>query len=135
MNTIAISQYTSFFHDGSIMNIEHLGSNLIFTMGSAEIDREDLKDNIILSSNDRIKGKLHIEKVKTIVINDQLFLGILKQEYDDGEILHLTIKKHFVEITVQWIDFPPKLEKEVFSIIQVQAEKIYWENIPDLPWD
>ena len=130
-----ISKYTSFFHDGSIMNIEHIGSNLIFTMGSAEMDKEDLKDNIALSKNNRIKGKLHIDGVQTIIIDDQSFLGKMKQEYDHGDILHLTIKNNFVELTVEWIDFPPKVEREFFSVIQIEAKKIYWENIPDLPWD
>lgn len=50
-------------------------------MGSAQIDKEDLKDIIIFSSNDRIKGKLHIGKVKAILINDETFLGILIKTY------------------------------------------------------
>lgn len=128
-----ISNYTSFFHDGSIMNIEHIGSNLIFTMGSAEMDQGDLKDNIVLSSNNRIKGKLHIDGIQTIFIDNQSFPGKMRPEYDHGDILHLTIKNNFVELTVEWIDFPPKTEREVFSVIQIEAEKIYWENIPNLP--
>lgn len=84
-----ICKYTSFFHDGSIMNIQHIGANLIFTMGSAEINKEHLKDNIFLSSNDRIKGKLHINGIQTIIIDSQSFLGKMKPEYDHGDVLHL----------------------------------------------
>ncbi|MGL4348505.1 MAG: hypothetical protein ACRCSV_03510 [Chlamydiales bacterium] len=76
------------------MNIEHVGSNLILTVGSAEIDKEDIKDNIILSSNNRIKGKLHLNRIQTIIIDNQSFLGKMKQEHDYGDILHLIIKKN-----------------------------------------
>lgn len=128
-----ISIYQDFFHDGSIMNVEHVGSNLILTIGSAQVDTEDIKDDIILSSNSRIKGKLHIDRIETIIIDNQSFLGKMKQQHDHGDILELIIKKNFLDLAVEWIDFPPKPEKQVFSVIQVKAEKIYWENIPDLP--
>lgn len=133
-----ISKYTSFFHDGSIMNIEHLGSNLIFTMGSAEMHEEDLQDNIALSKGDPFKclrGKLHIEEIRKILLDDIPLSRILKKEYDDGDIFRLEIKKNSVEICVIWEDFPPKPKRNSFSVIKIDAEKIYWENIPDLPWD
>jgi len=43
-------------------------------MESAEIDKEDFKENIQTSKNNRIVGKLHIEKIKFVKENDILKL-------------------------------------------------------------
>ena len=44
-----IKNYTSFFHDGSINEINHGENKITISMESAEIDREDLKDNTDLA--------------------------------------------------------------------------------------
>ena len=48
-----ISKYTDFFHDGSIIDIHHTGDHMVILMASAEIDEEDITDDIILSKDDR----------------------------------------------------------------------------------
>lgn len=128
-----ISKYQDFFHDGSIIDISHKENNIVLSMESAEMDKEDLTDDIILSKDDSIKGKLYINRVHNIIINEEPFLGILKQEYDHGSIFELSIKKKAVEISVEWIDFPPKPKRSDFSVIEIQAEDVYWENVPNLP--
>lgn len=138
MNEIDISKYDGYFHDGSILAIDHQGDKIIFSMTSAEMHEEDLQDNIPLSKDDPFKclrGKLHVEGISKILIDNVPLSGILKQEYDDGDIFRLEIKKKSVEICVIWEDFPPKLKQNSFSVIKIDAKKIYWENIPDLPWD
>lgn len=102
-------------------------------MESAEIDKEDLVEDIPLSKDDSIKGKFYINGIHSITINNEPFLGILKQRYDHGSIFELSVQKNFIEICVEWIDFPPKTRRNDFSVIKIEAEKICWENIPILP--
>jgi hypothetical protein len=100
-------------------------------MWSAEMDPDDMLDNIPLS-DDRLKGKLHIEGIKTITVNRQPFTGQLKIETDNGEILDLEIQKNHLELFVEWCNFKSPAPTIRFSSIQIEAEKIYWEPVPDL---
>ncbi len=129
---IEISKYAAFFHDGSVMDIRHTGKNLEFSMASAEMDKEDVKDNIILSKDDSIQGKLHLEGIKSIVIGGKSFLGRLEKKYDRGTIFDFELTKNSIELSIDWIDFPPKPEVNEFSVIKIEVEKIWWENIPNL---
>ncbi len=97
-------------------------------MESAEIDEEDLKDTTILSENHRIQGKLHLENIKNIKENGKPYLVVLKMKYEDAEIFHLEIDKNKVELQIKWSSCPPKLCIEDFSTIEIEAEKIWWEN-------
>src|SRR3972149_3210149 len=127
-----ISKYSAFFHDGSIMDIRHTKDKIEFSMASAEMDREDVGDDIHLSKDDSIQGKLHIEGVKNIKINKKTFRGVIKKIYDNGRIFDFEIKKNGVEISIDWVNFPPKNEVDEFTVIEIEAKKIWWENIPDL---
>jgi hypothetical protein len=64
-----IEYYSQFFHDGAIVSIEHHHNNMEISMESAQMDSEDLKDDIKLSKDDCIRGKLHLENIKTISID------------------------------------------------------------------
>lgn len=135
MKKNSIEYYTSFFHDGSIIAIEHHHNNMEISMQSAQMDIEDLKDDIKLSKDDCIKGKLHLENIKTISINEIPYFGILQMPYDGGDIFHFIVDKQMVELQIIWVNFPPKLDVptvDEFSTIKITAEKIWWENIPDL---
>ena len=59
-----ISKYTSYFHDGSLIAIDCGKNNteLTLTMENAEVDPEDINDNIRLSK----KGKLHLKGIKSL---------------------------------------------------------------------
>ena len=52
--------------------------------------------------------------------------------YDSGSILDFEILNHKVILGIEWTDYPPKPRKSDFSTIEIEAEKIWWENIPDL---
>lgn len=133
-----ISYYEAFFHDGELKNIEHKNDTVVLTMCSSEMDYDDVADKHIELAQDPItciKGKLHIEEVEQITISEQPFHKKLKMFYDDAEIFKLKIEKRRVEICIKWTDFPPKPRKSDFSVIQIQGKKIYWENLPKLPWD
>lgn len=127
-----ISKYAAFFHDGSIVDIHHMGDKIEFSMASAEMDQEDNKDNIALSRDDSIQGKLHVEGVKCTTIGGKPFLGTLKKDYDSGKIFDFEITENSVELSIDWVNFPPKPDINEFSIIKIEAERIWWENIPDL---
>jgi hypothetical protein len=127
-----ISKYTSLFHDGSVMYINHVNNEMIIFMESAEVDEEDIDDDIILSKDDRIRGKLHIENIKNIKINNKLFLKTIENTYDDGGIVNFKIAKNSIKLSLDWVNFPPKQKIDEFWIIQIEAEKIWWETIPEL---
>lgn len=124
------SNYTDFFHDGSVIDIKNVGDKIEIFMKSAEIDREELMGEIALSKEDRIIGKLHIEGIESININKKDFLQKLTKKYDLGKIFDFEIKKNLVELSIDWVDFPPKPQVNEFSNIKIKAKKIYWENLP-----
>lgn len=133
-----ISKYQDFFHDGDLKAIEHKKNKVILTMTSAEMDEEDLVTDIKLSNEDPftcLRGKLHIEGIRRIFINKKPFKGILKKEHDNIEIFDLLIEKNEVKLSIEGTNYPPNPDKEDFFVIQIEANKIYWENIPSLPWD
>ena len=133
-----IINYTSYFHDGGIINIEQKNNNISISMESAEMDPDDLKENVLLSKYNTIKGKLCIEGIVSIMINEKPFNRKLIMTHDDGEILDFEfLNNHIIKLGIQWNNFPPKPIDLDFSIIRIEAEKIWWENIPDLydPFD
>ncbi|VHO01886.1 hypothetical protein [Candidatus Rhabdochlamydia sp. T3358] len=85
-----------------------------------------------LSEHDRIKGKLHLENIKTISINEVPYFGTLQMPYDTGSIFDFILDKQMVELQIMWVNFLPKPDVNEFSAIKITAEKIWWENIPDL---
>jgi len=129
-NFMDISKYTSLFHDGSIINIVHKGNDIIIPMESAEIDKEDVED-MALSKKDTIKGKLHLIGVTNIKENGRPFDKNLKMKYDDGEIFRFKINKSKIELQIKWNSSPPKPYIEDFSTIEIEAKKIWWENVPN----
>lgn len=130
-----ITKYVDFFHDGSIIDIDHIGNKMTISMESAEMDEEDIKDDIDLLQDDRIRGKLHIEGIKSIKENNHPYTDILKMKYADAEIFHFEINQNKVEFQIKWGTYPPKVRIEDFSTLEIEADKIWWENIPDLSDD
>jgi hypothetical protein len=127
---MSIEKCASFFHDGSIFTIKHTGTTAVISMESAEIDKDEFDDSIALSKNDRIRGKLHIEGIKKIKLNKKPFSGLITKSYVDNDLLHLKIRKNIVLIEIGWRGSKPS--QNDFSAYEIEAEKIWWENIPDL---
>jgi hypothetical protein len=105
---------------------------MLISMESAEMDLDDVKDDVLLSEDDRIKGLLHIEEIKAISENGKAYLDYLKMKREDAEILHFEFQKNRVKFDIMWSSFPPHSNTEDFSTIEIQADKIWWENNPDL---
>ena len=107
-------------------------TELTLTMESAEVDPEDIKDNIPLAKEDRIKGKLHLKGIKNIYINRKRLSTPLKMNYDNGKIFDLEIKNNEVLLSISWRNYPPKARTNDFSTITIDVGNVCWENIPDL---
>jgi hypothetical protein len=128
-----IAGYDAFFHDGSLINIQHVDNKIELSIESSGIFEDDLKDEIVLSKNNTLKGKLHLEGVKNILLNkNQPFLGVLHMLYDSAEIMHLTIMKDRIKLSLEWENFPPHPKVTAYLFLEIEADKIWWENIPDL---
>lgn len=124
-----LKNYTAFFHDGSITEINHSGNTMILSMESAEMCEEDILDDVILSKvngMDLICIKLHIEGIKSIKNNDNPYFDLLKPKSEYAEIFHLEINDNKVELQIIW-GFYSNPEKEDFSALEIEAEKIWWE--------
>jgi hypothetical protein len=124
-----ISKYSSFFHDGEILDIKHTKNTIEILMRSAEIDPDEMKDNIRLSLGNFITGKLHIQEIKKIKVNEKPFYGIIKKTHNDNDLLHLKISKNTVFIEIGWRG--PLPCQNDFSAFEIEANKIWWENIPN----
>jgi hypothetical protein len=128
---VNISKYD--FHDGYVVDIKHINNKIEISMESAEISEEELKDDIALSDRNTIKGKLHIDGIKNININSKIFFEKIVKTYDEGNIYSFDIQQNTLILIVSWINHAPKIYEETdFFRIEIEAEKIYWENIPDL---
>lgn len=127
-----INKYAAFFHDGTIIDIRHQDDDIKIYMESAEISDEALEEKIPLSIQNRIKGCLHISGVKKIEVRSKEITQKLIMSYDSGSIFELDISQSTLKLSVEWCDFPPHSKKSDFSVFKIKAEKIWWENIPDL---
>jgi hypothetical protein len=127
-----IKKQGGYFHDGSLIDIQHTPNQIVLSLESAEMDLIDVKDQIQLSERNTFKGKLHLENVKNISVNDIPNSGILQLPYDTGSIFDLTLTDKMIELQIVWVNFPPKPYVNDFSTIKIEAGKIWWENIPDL---
>jgi hypothetical protein len=127
-----LSKCSGYFHDGSLVNFKHIGDNVEISMISAEIISEHKIEDIPPLNKNRITGKLCIDGVRHIKINKRPFIGVLKKTYDSGSILDFEVFGHKVVLGIEWTDYPPKPRKSDFSTIEIEAEKIHWENIPDM---
>ena len=127
-----LSKYSDYFHDGSLIDFKHMGNKLEISMTSAEIIPEDMIEDMPRLNKNKISGKLYLDGIKKIKINKIIFAGVLEKTYDSGSILDFDIFEHKVFLGIEWTDYPPKPRKSDFSAIEIEAEKIWWENIPDL---
>lgn len=136
MNTIlsTINKYAGYFHDGSIREIQHEKDSIIIALESAQVPSEwdwD-RDSLPLSKQETISGKLHLERVISIKEDEKSFHDTVRMIYDHGDLYDLAVEKHKVKLLVTWKQYlPKKIQTDMLSI-EITAEKIYWENIPNL---
>lgn len=122
------------FHDGYLIEVQHHGDKMEISMESAQISQDDMNDNLELSNHETLKGKLHLENIKEIKVNDQSFYEKFKKPHDEGDVYNFDIQDNKVTLIIAWQDHPPSmsLETDMWCTYEIEAEKIYWENIPNL---
>lgn len=132
-----IEKYTGYFHDGGLIGVKRKEKNMELFLRSCEISSEEPIHRKILSEDNALKGKLCLEGVKWIKVDDKKDKEIPRKDYDDGEILDLEIDDNKVFLLIEWKNWPPKLRQHTNDVskIEIEAEKIRWENIPDLSDD
>lgn len=126
-----IKKYQDYFHDGIIFILKQYDDKIEIWMESCEILPEWIQIDFPLSKRNAIGGKLILTNVKKIVVNDQCVKEI-KQIYDDAGILEFDIHEGFVNLLVEWTNYPPKDRISEFEHIVIYANQIDWENIPNL---
>lgn len=136
---IQLKKYANYFHDGTLLNIIHKESDIQLMITSAEMDMEDLLPedrgaNNILSRDDTIQGKIHIDNVSKVTIGKEKTCDFLKMQGDFGIILDFEVYDCRIEIGVEWHTFPCENENhwQKYSYTIIEAKKIWWENIPNL---
>jgi hypothetical protein len=134
MQYAKISKYEGIFHDGAIWEIKQNESLLQLCMESAQMLPEWNEDNIILSKRETVTGKLVLEGIKNIKENDSSSLEEfrVKESYERAEVFRLRIKSNSVLLLLLWIKYFPEYEESALFKYEIEAEKIYWENIPTL---
>jgi hypothetical protein len=130
-----IEKYTGYFHDGGLIGAIRKENNMELFLRSCEISSGEPIDRKILSEDNALKGKLCLEGIKWIKVAGKENAEIPWKDYDDGEILDLEIDNNKVFLLIEWKNFPPKSRIEDVGTIEIEAEKVYWENIPDLSDD
>ncbi len=128
-----IRKYSGYFHDGSIRGIETNDNDLVISVESAEIYSEwpwDRK-SIPLSRHSTITGKLHLKGVERILINGKKSHKF-KMIYEKGTIFDLDIEKKIIKLEVIWKQYVPVKKETGIVDIEVGANDIIWEHIPDL---
>lgn len=132
MNKMSIEKYKTYFHDGSIFYIKHENNCMKIAMESAEIDEEDLLPSLKLSKENTIKGILHIDGIIKIQENAKDYTGIYEKKRPIAEIYDLELTPKHVELQIGWETIPINYSYSDFSTLKITAEKVHWENIPNL---
>ena len=100
-------------------------------MESCVVSLDDV-GKVDLSNRGTIMGKLHLQGIEKIKVGNSEFCGQLERFHDEGEILDLRIQSNKISLLVEWTDFPPKERATDVSKIEIEAEKMWWENVPNL---
>jgi hypothetical protein len=131
-NEIDISKYVSYFHDGNLFNVSKLKNEITFQMSSAEVDFSEIEKELILSKDHRIRGILHLNNIQNIHLTGEYRLENLFDIFNLGTILDFEVKDKTIELGILWENYPPKPRTNEFTTIVIRADRIWWENIPDL---
>jgi len=128
VNTKKISRYVAFFHDGEILKILHKEDSILLILKSAEIS-ENMQQDFILSKDHRLVGILHLDKVSSIIEDNNPLLKTMHLKLPENDILHLEILPDKVLCEIGWRGF---LSQQDYSSYEITAQSIRWENIPNL---
>jgi hypothetical protein len=130
---IDLKKYADFFHDGILYSITTFNDGCNMKMSSAELVSDDIETGMKLSMKNTIVGFLHLSGIKHILIDsNHRCLGDFFKEFDEGTILDFEFSDTEIDLGIQWENYPPKPWTNKFSTIKIKADRIWWENIPNL---
>lgn len=124
-----IEPYTAYFHDGSVLDIFQDANQLVFYLESAEIKKEFKVERSLLSADSRLKGNFCIPKGAEIILDNEVFKGVLLKIHDSGRILDWEIAGNQIYLLIEWRDFLPKPKTNDFTEIKITSDDFVW--IPD----
>ncbi|CDR33193.1 hypothetical protein [Criblamydia sequanensis] len=128
-----LAKYQSYFHDGTLIDIIHIKNTVEISISSCEIDLNDLERKIPLAHDGTIRGKIIVKKnIKVLIDKKNIPLNELRMFYDRAEILNLNVSKNEIKIFLLWKTLRPVVKDEKYSELKIEAEEIYFENIPTL---
>lgn len=119
-----ITSYAYNFHDGEIIDIKHINDKIEISMESFAFELNEIINDIFLSDWHTLKGKLHINDVKSVAI-DNVLIPQLKMVYDDYEILDLIFEHNNITILVIVRNFPPKKKRNACTINRNYSCKLF----------
>ncbi|MBP9840950.1 MAG: hypothetical protein KBC64_00825 [Simkaniaceae bacterium] len=116
----------SYFQEGTIVDILHKGDKILLSLKSVELEEDEVEDDIELGEDHTLLATLCLEGVAGIYVDDEPFEGILTKIYDLGTIVELEFFENGIELQVHWVNFPPKKEMNTLSLIEIEADKVYF---------
>ena len=132
-----MSKYTAYFQNGNLINFGHSKddnrsmNDMDISMESAEIAPENMPP----LNKKRITAMLFLFFIREIKINQEIFSGILEKPCKNGKILKFEILGDTVILGIEWRNDPPKPSTSDYSLIEIEADHIYWANLPNFSSD
>jgi len=122
------------FHDGYLIDIKHDHDRIELSLESSQIDCEDFKNIFLLSDHGTLKGKLHFVGVQKITQEGIHHHEKLRKQEDEGDLFSIDFFDNKVSFVINWLPYSSKPDRQNSWIsYEIEAEQIYWENIPNLP--
>ena len=121
-----LAKYSSYFHNGKITNILRFGGHINVLLSSSKINPIIMPDNISLSLDNTIEGRLHFEKLQAFNIDGKPCADIFEMAYDLGKIVSLELEEGRCCLQVIWENNPPKPQVEILANIEIKANYICW---------
>ena len=90
------------------------------------------KIKFLLGKGARIRGKLHLEGIRSAIINNKPYFESMKKIYDEGGIINFEITKKSVLLAIDWVNFPPNKKINEFSLLRSKLKKSGGKIVPDL---
>lgn len=120
---VDIEEYQKYFKDGILYNIFTEENSCSFTMESSSINPKSLKNKIILSDQDTLRGKLILKEIKSITMNEKTMVLSKDQTFQSAIIQDCTIHPDAFKLSL-------KVAGSSLTHFNICAKKIYWENFP-----
>jgi len=133
MNSLVnISRYSGYFHDGDLYDVRQRQGGIDFYLGSVIVCPDDIESDVVLSKNGTIQGVLHLEGVQKNVNGSESFLRGLLSRFPGAEVLDFEVDNCKMKLGVLWKRFPYDPSNSDYTVTEIQAQNIWWENIPNL---